>query len=89
MKKIKELLGKYKELVKERERLQEILGEKEEEEDEEKQEPSKRVISFDDADFDSGLNNAIAFKILKENDLPLPSLIKKESLKTIKAYQKV
>ena len=79
-------------MKKERKRLKEILGEKEEEdieeEDEEKQEPSKRVISFDDADFDSGLNNAIAVKILKENDLPLPSLIKKESLKTIKAYQK-
>ena len=86
MKKIKELLGKYKELVKERERLQEVLGEKEEE-DEEKQEPSKRVISFDDADFDSGLNNAIAVKILKENDLPLPSLIKKESLKTTRNFQ--
>ena len=59
-----------------------------EEPEEKKQDPPKRVISFDDADFDSGLNNAIAVKILKENDLPLPSLIKKESLKTIKAYQK-
>ena len=37
---------------------------------------------------DSGLNNAIAAKILKENDLPYPRLIKKESLKTIKGYQK-
>ena len=84
MGKVKELLGKYKELKKERKRLKEILGEKDEEdieeEDEEKQEPSKRVISFDDAYFDSGLNNVIAVKILKENDLPLPSLIKKESL---------
>ena len=72
-------------MKKERKRLKEILGEKEEEdieeEDEEKQEPSKRVISFDDADFDSGLNNTIAVKILKENDLPLPNLIKKEVLK--------
>ena len=48
-----------------------------EESEEKKQDPPKRVISFDDADFDSGLNNAIAVKILKENDLPLPSLIKK------------
>ena len=92
MDKVKKLLGKYKELKKERKRLKEILGEKDEEgieeEDEEKQEPSKRAISFDDADFDSGLKNAIADKILKESDLPLPSLIKKESLKTIKAYQK-
>ena len=37
---------------------------------------------------DSGLNNAIAVNFLKENHLPLPSLIKKESLKTIKSYQK-
>ena len=88
MDKVLELYEKYKDLKKERKRLKEILGEKDEEEDEEKQEPSKRVISFDDADFDSGLNNAIAVKFLKENDLPLPSLIKKESLKTIKAYQK-
>ena len=75
---------KYQKLIKE---LEFLLKKIEEEEDIEG-EPSKRVISFDDADFDSGLNNAIAVKILKENDLPLPSLIKKESLKTIKAYQK-
>ena len=74
---------KYQKLIKERE----ILLKKIEEEDIEG-EPSKRVISFDDAAFDSGLNNAIALKTLKENDLPLPTLIKKESLKTIKAYQK-
>ena len=43
---------------------------------EEEKDPSKRVISFDDTDLDSGLNNAIAVKILKENNLPLPSLIK-------------
>ena len=53
----------------------------------EEEEPSKRIISFDDADLDKGLNNAVADKILKENDLPRPKLIKKESFKT-KAYQK-
>ena len=37
---------------------------------------------------DSGLNNAIAAKILKENGLRYLKLIKKGSLKTIKAYQK-
>ena len=50
----------------------------------EEEEPSKRIISFDDADLDKGLNNAVADKILKENDLPRPKLIKKESFKTIK-----
>ena len=56
--------------------------------EEEEEDPSKRVISFDDSDLDSGLNNAIAVNFLKENQLPLPSRIKKESLKTIKSFQK-
>ena len=55
---------------------------------EEEEDPSKRVISFDDTDLNSGLNNAIAVNFLKENHLPLPSLIKKESRKTIKSYKK-
>ena len=37
---------------------------------------------------DSGLNIAGTVKFLKENDLPLPSLIKNESYKTIKSHQK-
>ena len=37
---------------------------------------------------DSGLNTSGTIKFLKENDLPLPSLIKNESYKTIKSHQK-
>ena len=84
MKKIKELLGENEELKKERERLQEILEEK----SDEKQEPSKRVITFDDTDLDSGLNNVISIRFLEENDLLLPSRIKNESYQTIKRYQR-
>ena len=73
----------YQKLIKERE----ILLKKIKEEDIEG-EPSKRVITFDDDDLDEGLNNATADKILKVIDLPRPKLIKKESLKTIKAYPK-
>ena len=36
-------------------------------EEEEEEDPSKRVISFDDSDLDSGLNNAVAVNFLKEN----------------------
>ena len=84
MKKIKELLGENEELKKERERLQEILEEK----SDEKQEPSKRVITFDDTDLDSGLNNVISIRFLEENDLLLPSRIKNESYQSIKRYQR-
>ena len=38
---------------------------------------------------DSGLNIAGTVKFLKENDLPLQSLIKNESYKTIKSHQKI
>ena len=55
---------------------------------EEEEDPLKRVISFDDSDLDSGLNNATAVNFLKENHLPLLSLIKKQSLKTINSYKK-
>ena len=48
----------------------------------------KRVISFDDTDLDSGLNNAISIRFLEENDLLLPSSIKNESYETIKRYQR-
>ena len=48
----------------------------------------KRVISFDDTDLDSGLNNAISIRFLEENDLLLPSRIKNESYETIKRYQR-
>ena len=48
----------------------------------------KRVISFDDTDLDSGLNNDISIRFLEENDLLLPSRIKNESYETIKRYQR-
>ena len=56
--------------------------------EEKQQEPSKRIITFGDTDLDTGLNNTGTIKFLEENDLPLPSLIKNESYKTIKYYQK-
>ena len=55
---------------------------------EEKEEPPKRVITFDDTDLDSGLNNAISIRFLEENDLLLPSRVKNESYETIKRYQR-
>ena len=91
--KIKELDENYKLLKKERERLQEISGENDEEEEdfeediEKKQEPPGRVIRFDDTDLDSGINIASSIKFL-ENDLPLPRRIQNESHKTIKKYQR-
>ena len=84
MKKYKEPLRENEELEKERKRLQEMLEEK----SDEKQEPPRRVISFDDTDLDSGLNNAISIRFLEENDLLLPSRIKNESYETIKRYQR-
>ena len=48
----------------------------------------KRVLTFDDTDLDSGLNNAISTRFLQENDLLLPSRIKNESYGTIKRYQR-
>ena len=56
--------------------------------EEEEEDPTKRVITFDDTDLDSGLNNARAVNFLKENNIPLPSRIKNESYKTIKYYHK-
>ena len=60
---------------------------KEREELKEKKLP-KRVLTFDDTDLDSGLNNAISIRFLEENDLLLPSRIKNESYETIKRYQR-
>ena len=77
-------------MKKERARLQEILEEKQEileEKSDEKQEPPRRLITFDDTDLDSGLNNATLIRFLEENDL-LPSRIKNESYETIKRYQR-
>ena len=71
-------------MEKEKKRLQEILEEK----SDEKQEPPRRLISFDDTDLDSGLNNATSIRFLEENDLLLPSRIKNESYETIKRYQR-
>ena len=48
----------------------------------------KRVITFDDTDLDSGLNNSNSIRFLEENDLILPSRIKNESYETIKRYQR-
>ena len=61
---------------------------KKERDDIEKQKASKRVISFDDTDLDSGLNNVISIRFLEENDLVLPSRIQNESYETIKRYQR-
>ena len=58
------------------------------EESEEKQEPPKRVISFNDSDLDSGLNTAASVDFLKETHLPLPSTIKNLKYNVIKSYQK-
>ena len=65
-----------------------ILAVKKKEEEKQEQEPSKRIITFSDTDLNSGLNNAATIKFLKENDLPLPSLIKNDTYNTIKHYQK-
>ena len=51
-------------------------------------EPPRRLITFDDTDLDSGLNNATSIRFLEENDLLLPSRIKNESYETIKRYQR-
>ena len=73
---INRLEDKHQKLLKERKDIKE------------KKEPPKRVISFDDTDFDSGLNNVISIRFLQENDLLLPSRIKNESYETIKRYQR-
>ena len=57
-------------------------------ETEEKQEPPKRVISFNDSDLHSGLNTAASVKLLKKTGLPLPSTIKNLNYNVIKFYQK-
>ena len=95
MKKSKELAGENKKMLKERKRLLEIsVKELEEEKEilekelEEEQEPPRRLITFDDTDLDSGLNNATSIRFLEENDLLLPSRIKNESYETIKRYQR-
>ena len=81
---IKKIQKNIKRLQKNIKRLQKTSEEK----SDEKQEPSRRVISFDDIDLDSGLNNVISIRFLEENDLLLPSRIKNESYETIKRYQR-
>ena len=95
LKKSKKHAGKNKQMIKERKRLQEILEKELEEEEEilekeleEEQEPQRRLITFDDTDLDSGLNNTTSIRFLEENDLLLPSRIKNESYETIKRYQR-
>ena len=93
LKELKDLEDKYAYLMKDdykidyfgdpKYKVLEVIRKNEEEED-----PTKKVITFDDTDLDSGLNNARAVNFLKENNIPLPSRIKKESYKTIKYYQK-
>ena len=56
--------------------------------EEKAEKPSKRIIVFNDADLDSGLNNDAAAKILKNLGLPLPSDIKNENYRIIKYNQK-
>ena len=94
LKKLKDLEDKYAYLIKDdykidyfgdpKYKVLEVIRKNEEEEED----PTKRVITFDDTDLDSGLNNARAVNFLKENNIPLPSRIKNESYKTIKYYQK-
>ena len=88
MKKSKELDGENKQMIKERKRLQKILEKELEEELEEEKEPLRRLITFDDTDLDSGLNNATSIRFLEENDLLLPNRIQNESYETIKRYQR-
>ena len=59
-----------------------------EESEKKKQEPSKRIISFNDSDLDSGLNSASSVKVLEKRGLPLPSTIKNLKYNVIKVYQK-
>ena len=83
-KKAKEQLKEINVLQREIKRLKKILYK----ETEEKQEPPKRVISFNDSDLDSGLNTAASVKLLKKTGLPLPSTIKNLNYNVIKSYQK-
>ena len=76
LKKIDKLEDNYEKLLKVRKDIKE------------KEEPPKRVITFDDTDLDSGLNNVISLRFLEENDLLLPSRIKNDSYETIKRYQR-
>ena len=76
LKKINRLEDNKQKLLKERKEIRE------------KKEPTKRVISFDDTDLDSGLNNVVSIRFLEEKDLLLPSRIKNESYETIKRYQR-
>ena len=90
LKELKDLDDKYAYLIKDdyfgdpKYKVLEVIRKNEEEEEED---PTKRVITFDDTDLDSGLNNARAVNFLKENNIPLPSRIKNKSYKTIKYYQ--
>ena len=56
-----------------------------EESEEKKQEPSKRIISFNDTDLDSGLNTAASVEFLNKRGLPLPSTIKNLKYNVIKS----
>ena len=82
--KAKEQLKEVNVLQREIKRLKKFLYK----ETEEKQEPPKRVISFNDSDLDSGLNTAASVKLLKKTGLPLPSTIKNVNYNVIKSYQK-
>ena len=62
-KKAKKQLKEINVLQREIKRLKKILYK----ETEEKQEPSKRVISFDDSGLDSGLGTTASVKLLKKN----------------------
>ena len=82
--KAKEQLKEVNVLQREIKRLKKFLYK----ETEEKQEPPKRVISFNDSDLDSGLNTAASVKLLKKTGLPLPSTIKNVNYNVIKSYKK-
>ena len=93
LKELKDLEDKYAFFIKDdykivhfgdpKAKVLQVIKKKEEEKD-----PSKRVISFDDSDLDSGLNTDASVEFLEKRGLPLPSTIKNLKYNVIKAYQK-
>ena len=88
----KELFNKAKEQLKKikvlRRKMRILRKSLYEESEEKKQEPPKRVISFNDTYLDSGLNTTASVNLLNKIGLPLPSAIKNLNYNVIKSYQK-
>ena len=86
MRKNEELLGEYKELKKERERLQEILDK---ESEETVRKPKFTILEYKKEEMDKYLNNKESIDLLKSYGLKLPSEYKGESLEKLqKAFEK-